>query len=244
MTQERTLYRIGSLFALLGVVVTILAFMMGPMDLDSHNIQSVLQTFAANAGRLHLHGLGISLGSLLILGFFVVLQRSLLEGAAGSWGLVGLAAAVVSTVIHLIGAMMGGSVMPALAEGYMLASPEASQAAIQVGVGFFTFYEALLAPTFLSFAATIIFFATALLLSKRYPAWLGWAAVIPGIWTAAGGVVFVIAGPLGASNLMALFIPGFMLSTIWIFVVGIYLWLLGKETVEIASSNPHYRASH
>jgi hypothetical protein len=229
MPQERMLFRIGSVFAILGVAISTLAFLLGPMELDSHNIQAVMQTFASNSGRLQLHGLGISLGSLLILGFFVALQRSLLEGTASAWGWIGLVAAVVSTVINLIGATMGGSVMPALSQAYMLASQDVTQAAMQVGMGFYTFYEALLAPTFLSLGVTVLFFATALLLSPRYPTWLGWAAVIPGIWTAAGGVAFIFAGPMGAADLMAFLIPGFMLSTVWIFVVGIYLWLMGRR---------------
>jgi hypothetical protein len=229
MINERALFQIGSISAMLGVVISIFSTMLGPMNLDSHDIRSVLQTFASQTGRLQLHGLGVSLGSLFILGGFIALQRSLQEGTAGAWARFGLLAAIVSTVLHLLGAMMGGSVLPALAEAYMQASPEQSTAALQVGGGFYTFYEALLAPTFLTLAATTLTFAIALVLEKRYPIWLGWAAVIPGIWTAAGGVAFVLVGPMGAADIMLLFVPGFMLSIVWIFVVGIYLWSFAKN---------------
>jgi hypothetical protein len=229
VTQERALFRIGGLSAMLGVGVSMVATFLGPLGLDSHDTQAVLQKFTADTGRLQMHGLGVSLGSLLMLGGFVALQRSLLEGAAGAWARLGLVAAVVATVIHLIGAMMGGSVMPAVAESYMLASPELSAAAMHVGAGFYVFYEALLAPTFLTLAAAILTFSIATLLADHYPAWLGWAGLIPGIWAAVGGVAFVLVGPIGAADIMLLFVPGFMLAIVWVLLIGIHLLFLQKE---------------
>jgi hypothetical protein len=228
LTQDRTIFRIGGLTAMLGAAISILSAMLGPLDLDSHNTEAVMQTFAANTTRMHIHGLGISLGSLLLLWGFVGIQRSLLEGTAGVLARLGLAAAVVATVIHLIGAMMGGSVLPALAEAYLLASPGETAAVLHVGAGFYTFYEALLAPTFLTLAAATLAFAAAVLLANRYPAWLGWAGLLSGIWAAAGGFAFIFAGPIGTADIMLLFVPGFMLAIVWIFVVGIYLWFLGR----------------
>lgn len=146
---------------------------------------------------------------------------------------LGLAGAVVMTAIHLVGAMMGGSVLPALAERYLLSSPAEAPAALQIGGGFYLFYEALLAPTFLTLAATVLLFGTATLLAGHFPAWLGWGAVVSGLWTAVGGVAFVFAGPLGAAEIMGPFMPGFLLSMVWVFTVGVFLWRMARTDEKV-----------
>jgi hypothetical protein len=224
MSEDRELDRIGGACAMLGVAVGVAAAMLGPMDLDSHDIQAVQQAFAASPGRMHLHGLGVSLGTLLMLGGFVALQRSLSGGKAGALARLGLAAAVVMTAIHLLGAMMGGSVLPALAESQALDPAGEGAGALWVGQGFYVLYESLLAPTFLTLAATVLLFSTAFLWSIHYPAWLGWVGIIAGTWTAAGAVAFVFAGPIDAADLMLRFVPGFMLCMAWVFIAGFLLW--------------------
>lgn len=168
-TKEQSVYRIGGLCAMLGVLFGVIFAMLGPMNLDSHDMPSVLQTFATNANQLHLHGLGITLGTLLILGGFVAIHRSLIEGESASWGRMGLAIAIVMTVIHVLGAMMGGSVMPAVAESYMQASTDHVQTAMLIGKGYYILYEALLAPTFITLSVTVTLFAIAILRGKISP---------------------------------------------------------------------------
>jgi hypothetical protein len=229
MAHERQLFKIGGISAMLGVGISIFSTLLGPLGLESHDMEAVLQEFAAHPNRLQMHGLGVSLGALLMLGGFVALRHSFVGGAAAAWARLGMAAAIVETVIHLIGAMMGGSVMPALAESFTLASVELSSAAMQVGGGFYVFYEALLAPTFLTLAATILTFSIATLLADHYPSWLGWAGLVTGIWAAIGGVAFIWVGPIGAADIMLLFVPGFMGAIVWVFVIGIHLVFLQKE---------------
>lgn len=222
------LYRIGGLSAMLGVLLGVIFAMMGPMNLDSDDMDSVLQTFAADKGKLQFHGLGVTVGALLTLGGLVALHRSLLDGRAAAWARLGLAAAIVKTVLHVIGPMMGGSIMPAVAESYVQATVEDAHAALLVGKGFFIFYEALLVPTLILLSATVLLFAIAVLKSNVYPVWAGWAAIIPGLYTAGGGVAFLFAGPMGAPAIMNVVMPGFMLSMVWILIMGIYLFKLKK----------------
>lgn len=225
-TYQENLLRIGGMSAMIGVLLGIIFAMMGPMNLDSNDMDSVLRTFAANKGKLQFHGLGVTLGALMLLGGFVALHRSLSDGPPAAWARLGFAAAIVKTVIHVIGPMMGGSVMPAVAESYVNASLEYAPAALQVGKGFFIFYEALLAPTLLTLSITLLLFAIAILKSNRYPLWLGWFAIVSGLYSAAGGVAFLFAGPMGAQDIMNVALPGFMLSMVWIFIAGVYIYKL------------------
>jgi hypothetical protein len=229
MDRQDTLIRIGGLSAMLGVVVAVGGALLGPLDLPSHDIRAVLETFSGSVGRFQLHGLAVSVGTLLILGGFVALQASIPEGAAGAWARLGLAAAVVMTVVHLLGAMMGGSVLPTLAELHATTPDGDSSASLLVGHGLYVFYESLLAPTFLTLAATVLLFSAAVLQSNYYRRWHGWLGAVAGMWTAAGAAAFAVAGPIGAADLLVLFIPGFMLGMVWIFAIGVLLWRRGAD---------------
>jgi hypothetical protein len=231
--NEQKLIKISAISAMLGVVIAIVSAMMGPRDLNFENIHQVLQTFKTNKELLKIHGLGVSLGALLILGGFIGLRWSLNNEAASPWARLGLAVAVVKTVIHLTGAMMGGSVIASFAEAYFIHG--ATSEALWVGRGLYIFYEALLAPTFLTLAACILLFGIAVLKSKRYPVWLGWVAFIPGIWTGIGWIVFVMTGPIDVSHVMMAFIPGFMLSMIWLFITGIFMLRPAQSSTQRSS---------
>jgi hypothetical protein len=226
LLQQNNLFRIGGLSAMSGVVLGIVFAMLGPMNLDPQDMDSVLQTFAADKGKLQFHGLGVTLGAFLTLGGLVALSRSLLIGPSAAWARLALAVAIVKTVLHVIGPMMGGSVMPAIAESYLRAPLDSAAGAMSVGKGFFIFYEALLAPTLLVLSVTVLLFAAAVFKSKIYPVWTGWAAMIAGLYAAAGGVAFIFTGPMGAADIMNVVMPGFMLSMVWIFIMGMYLFRL------------------
>jgi hypothetical protein len=221
MTQERTLIRTGGICAILGAVVTLASIMLGPTDLDSSDTAVVMQYFADNAGRLQVHGLGVAVGKLLMLGGFVALYTSLRDSG---WARMGLAGAVVMTVINIIGPMMGGAVLPAIGQAYGQLPAAETAAALYAAQGFYYFYEALLAPSLLTMAAALLPFVTAVLQSDRYPTWLGWLGLIVGIWVMIGGAAFSLVGPAGAADLMNLFVPGFMLSIVWLLIAGVYLW--------------------
>jgi hypothetical protein len=208
---------------MLGVIITIIAFVLGPMGYDSHNTAAVMEYFAANTGRLQVHGLGVAVGKLLILGGFVALHASLRGSPGTAWAQLGLAAAIVTTVINVIGPMMGGSVMPAVAQTYVRTSTGETAAALQAAQGFYLFYQALLGPTLISLAAALLPFAIAILQADRYSAWLGWLALIVGLWLVVGGMAFFLVGAAGAADIMNFFIPAFMLAMAWIFIVGVYL---------------------
>jgi len=117
---------------------------------------------------------------------------------------------------------MGASVLPAFAESYMLQG-ETSEA-LWVGRGLYVFYEALLAPTFLTLATTIRLFGIAVLKADNYPGWSGCLAIVSGIRAAIGWIAFVVVGLIESADVMPVFIPGFMVSMIWLFIIGVLMW--------------------
>jgi hypothetical protein len=231
--EPRVILRIGGAAVMLGVLTGLLAAMLGPMDLPSHDMGAVLAGFATDAARLRVHGLGVSVGALLVLAGLATLARAMPPGPGRIWASLGLAMGIAKTGLHLVGGMMGGSVLPAVAAAHAAAPAGHEVAALQAGATAFIFYEALLAPTFLTLGATVLLFALAVRAAGVFPAWLGWAATVPVAWTLAGGVAFILAGPLGAADIMLALVPGFMLAMIYLFILGLYLWQRAPVLVEV-----------
>jgi hypothetical protein len=223
MTQERSVAQVGSVFAMLGAVITVVSFMLGPMGYDSHDAAAIAGYFADNAGRLQVHGLGVALGKLLLLGGFVALYRSLRQSPAALWAQLGLAAAIVTTVLNVVGPMVGGSVMPAVAQASLQVAAGDAAGPLQVVQGFYLFYQGLLGPTLLTLAAAVVPFAIAILRTQTYPPWIGWFGLVAGIWLVVGGFAFFLAGAQRADDIMTYFVPGFLLAIVWLFLVGVYL---------------------
>jgi hypothetical protein len=222
MTPPVSLARFGGGAAMLGVLIAFASVTIGPMVADPHDVPAVLADFAATPGLLHLHGLGVTVGTLLLLIGFHALASSLAAGQAQWWARVAFAAATVMTAFHLLGATLGGAVLPTLATQALVAGHDS--AAVSAAAGLYILYEALLAPTFLTLTLTAVLFCRALLSASHYPAWLGWAGLLPAAWTGIGGIVFLLVGPLHAADMLLAFIPGFMLVKLWVFAVGATMW--------------------
>ena len=215
--------RVGAAALMLGVVAAFAGFAIGPMVPDPSDLGAVVQGFAEAPARSHLHSLGISFSTLLLLFGYVALFDGLVTTRARRWARPGVTAAAVMTVIHLLGATLGGQVLPTLAAQALDGGPDGSAFAVATA-STYVLYEALLAPTFLTLSMTTALFACALIASQEYPSSLGWAGLVPAAWTAAGGVAFLVVGPLQAAELLMWFIPGFMLAMVWVFAVGATMW--------------------
>ncbi len=215
--------RIGAAALMLGVVSAFAGFAIGPMASDAYDLPAVLQGFAEAPTRSHLHGLGISVSALLLLFGYRALAGGLADASARWWAQAGLAAAVVKTAIHLLGATLGGNVLPTLAAQSLDGGPDAPAITAAAG-SIYVLYEALLAPTLLMLAMTTALFACALIASTEHSSVLGWAGLPPAAWAGVGGVTFILVGPLQAAELLLPFLPGFMLAMVWIFAVGVVSW--------------------
>lgn len=215
--------RIGAAALMLGVIAAFAGFAIGPMVPDPSDLGAVVQGFADAPARSHLHSLAISFSTLLLLFGYVALFDGLVTTRARKWARPAVTAAAVMTVIHLLGATLGGQVLPTLASQALDGGPDGSAFAVATATAY-VLYEALLAPTFLTLTMTTALFACALIASEEYPNSLGWAGLVPAAWTAAGGVVFLTVGPLQAAELLMSFIPGFMLAMVWAFAVGAAMW--------------------
>lgn len=238
MTQEQRFFRTGGMFAVLGAAMTLVSIMLGPLDLEADGPADVMAYFADNAGRLQVHGLGVTAGKLLMLGGLVALYTSL---RTSGWARIGLAGAVVATAINIVGPVFGGAVLPAIGQAYAQLPEVEAAGALYPAQSFYYFYEALLAPSLLTMAVALLPFAAAVLQANRYPAWLGWLGLPVGAWLVVGGVAFSMVGPASAPAIINFFAPGFMLSILWVLIAGVYLWRMSGGPVDEPGSDDEHR---
>jgi hypothetical protein len=238
MTQQQRFLRTGGMFAVLGAAIILASMMLGPLDLRADGPATVMAYFADNAGRLQMHGLGVTVGKLLMLGGFVALYTSLGDNG---WAKMGMAGAVLATAINIVGPVFGGAVLPAIGQAYVQLPAGEAAGALYPAQSFYYFYEALLAPSLLTMAVVLFAFALAVLQTNRFPGWLGWLGLPLGVWLVAGGVAFSLVGPPDAPGIINFFAPGFMLSILWVLIAGIYLWRDGDGPVDERSSAGQHR---
>ena len=74
------------------------------------------------------------------------------------------------------------------------------------------------------FGLTVSVFGISMLLSRRFPTWLGWLGLLGGLGTLAAGIAQAYTGfsPLA----MMLSMPAGCVLLLWAIVVGAFLWRL------------------
>ena len=217
---ERALSRIGSVSAIVGAILLIVANILHPRGAPFGDTKAHLQEIAGSGIYLGDH-IGIAVGALLVVGGLVAIYRSITAGAGAACARLGFAAALASAALITVVIAIDGIAIKAVATAWASSQdPALFQAAFvleQVGVGLFSML------IFLFFGVTFILYGLAVALSDVYPKWLGWAALVLGIVAALIGLVQAYNGP---STLLTnqLFPIASVLLTVWVLVMGVLLW--------------------
>ncbi|HET8568967.1 MAG TPA: DUF4386 family protein [Candidatus Limnocylindria bacterium] len=158
-----------------------------------------------------------------------------LEATAGS------ALARVANVASLVGGTfvcastaIDGFGRKALATNWLASPATSADAALQSAIGTQLFGGALWTfGMLIFFGLAFVAFGAATSVSRRYPAWFGWAAIGSGaVSTAAATLRMVANGDEPVSEL--LFLASSVTITIWALVLGVMLW---RGASEGASAN-------
>jgi len=213
--------RIGSAAAVLGAVVLLVATMLHPMRADPNDPGAAFAEYAADRFWVASH-FAQFVGALLIFAGLHALTRSL-EGDRGRpladlALLVAVAALASAAVLQAVDGVALKVMVDRWAAAPAVQKPAAFEAAlavrhIEVGVAAFS--------TFL-FGTAGVLFGIALAAGGRYPAWLGWLAIIGGAGTMVGGVLTAFTGFSPAE--MSVAMPSNVVMLVWIAASGIVLW--------------------
>ena len=178
---ERLLLRLGAVAAVVGTVMQVAAG-SSQSALLGVPADSALPALAAQPGWVWpLTYLGFIFGALLWVCALIALAASLPDGAAWALGRLAVAMVIVGATLHAVDGSLNAGGLPALARAWAAAPPAEQGEILQSGELLLTLLEGTWAGMVMLFhGLPFVLAGLAVVLSGRFPAWLGWVGVIGG----------------------------------------------------------------
>lgn len=226
---ERSLFRIGSVSAIVGAILAIVVNLLHPRSATLENPEAFLRMIAGSGVWVGDH-VGVVFAVLLITGGLVAVYRSITREPGAAWARLGFAGTLVSAAILCVLMATDGIAIKVLSKVWANA-PDAEKAAAfhvahalaQVNLAVFSVW------IIVFFGVTIILYGLAVVTSDVYPKWLGWVALLAGLGSALIGLNQAYRGPsFLVSNV--LFVIFSLIITIWVLVIGFLLWRKAGST--------------
>jgi hypothetical protein len=229
--EDRAVFRWGSWAAIIGGIVALAANIMHPRPENFDDaIASEIDMVASSDGWITIH-VAILAASLLIAFGLYALARSMKGGPAEGIARIAIGGLLLSTPIAITTFLIDGYAMKAVADSFAADPTQAATATAVAHIGWALFMGSII--TFLGISPALFGWAAAK--DGRYPAWLGWTAVIFGIGSIGIGILGTIDG---ASQ--AVFI-GFSITsgilTLWVIAAGIMVGRRASEPIPIPESS-------
>jgi len=196
-----------------------------------------LQAIAGNDAWVAIH-LTILVAILLVIGGLVGLARLLDDGPGGPLARIGIAAALLGGALATVSTSMDGFAMKPLALDWAAAPASDAAAALRLAdavqvLGFGIWSMGILVLFGMAFAC----FGAAVVISGRFPAWLGWMAVASGVGSAVAALLQIAnTGEVQAAE--TLFFATSLLATLWAFAVGVLVWRDPREPGRARAPGP------
>lgn len=221
MSTDKALFRLGGIAAIFGSLLGLVGNLIHPVT-PLNDPEGVAHVIAHSDAWFGIH-FAIVIGIGLMLGGLVALARSIPEGWAGALSRLGLFAGTAGIAIGLILVILDGVAAHQLARQWANAPADLKPVALQAVLANETTNFALASLFNLVFAgATYILFGLAVALSKVYPKWMGWVAVVAGTGSVAAGFIQAAAGvPTTASRILTIIGP--TVITLWTATIGVLL---------------------
>jgi hypothetical protein len=227
MSTIQPLAYLGAVAAFVGVVLLIVSTLLHPLDSDPSDAPAAFAEYAADSHYVWSHlgqfagffGLGIGL---------VAFAATFEPGWTAAWARVGLAGTVASIAVAATLQAVDGVALKVTVDRWAAATGEArllayeaAHAVRQIEIGFASFLSVL-------FGLTLIAFSLAILLSTRYPAWLGVIGLLDGLGMLVAGAVQASMGFSGLA--MALSMLSSSVFLIWAILASSLMWRLASQS--------------
>jgi len=223
MSTQQHLARIGAAAAMGGAVTLFVATLLHPMSADPNDPPAAFAEYAADRLWVASH-LGQFLGVAALGVALVALGATMEAGAPSAWARIGVVGTAASVATAAALQAVDGVALKVMVNRWMQASGEARARAFegafavrQVEVGLASLLSVL-------FGLTVLAFGISMLLTRRFPTWLGWLGLLGGLGTLAAGIAQAYTG--FSPFAMMLSMPAGCVLLLWAIVVGAFLWRL------------------
>jgi hypothetical protein len=220
-STNQWIFKLGGVAAILGSLLAGAGNILHPITPrdDPEGVAHVI----AESGQWTLIHMVIVFGTLLMLAGLVAIRHTAKGGLPEALAKLGLYAGIIGVTIGIICVTLDGVAAKALADQWAsLTGPEKD-----IGLNMVSLNETMnfaLAGLFnMTFAGIpFILLGLAVSLSKTFPRWLGWTAVLAGTGSVGGGLVQLFSGR--PTNLtLILTIIGPTVICLWLLVMGVLL---------------------
>ena len=208
--------------------------LLHPSASAPNDLPAALAEYAASS-----HWVGIHLGQFVgvaVMGMALVALAATLEpGRAAAWGRFGLAGAVASMAVYAALHGVDGVSNHVMAHRWAAATGDARALAYEAALAVRQIEVGLTSLFSLLFGSTLTVFGLAMLLSTRYPTWLGGIGLLGGLGTVAVGLE---QASNGFSDLaLTIFMVVGAVDLIWVIVTSILMWRLAPQFVGNSDSS-------
>jgi hypothetical protein len=229
LTREQMFLRIGAVCAILGAVVSVAAGAGFGNITNELGTEAVLRYLAARPGWYWpTVQLGFVLGALLWVGALAALASSLTRGVGWALGRLGTASVIVGATIHVVDSAVSGFGLAHLAEAWAVATGSEKSILLHNGETLLMILGGTWAGVLMLFhGLPFVLFGLAVVLDRRYSAWLGWIGFVGGLGSLLCGVTMLLGVGLVPEGLFIVFA---LVVSLWMVAMGVLMWRRAATT--------------
>ena len=212
--------------AICGALMLFSSTLLHPMNADPSNPVEAFTEYAADSLWVTSH-LGQFLGIGLLGAALLSLASTMEAGKPSVWARIGVLGTAASIAVAAVLQAVDGGALKVMVDRWAQASGEARALAFegafavrQIEMGMASFLSIL-------FGLTISAFGISLLLSRRFPSWLGWLGLVGGIGTVTAGTAQAFTG--FSTVAMMLSMTSSCVLLLWAIAVGTFMWRLAPR---------------
>jgi hypothetical protein len=230
MSSEMTaqpMARIGAAAALLGASFLFVSTLLHPLSADPNDASAAFAEYAASSGWVWIH-LGQFVGLALVGLALVALADTIEEGRAAAWARLGLAGAAASMAVAATLQAVDGIALKVMVDRWAAAGADVRGQLFEAGFAVRQIEIGLGALLSVLSGVTLCVYGLALIVSRRYPGWIGWAGLLDGAGVTAAGAAQAKVGFAEPAMTMSMVASSGML--IWLVIIAVLMWRLPLRT--------------
>ena len=213
--------KLGSAAAIVGAIFLVAGTILHPSGADPADAAAAFSEYAADRLWIASH-LAQFIGVVFMFFGLVALADTLRDETTGWLARLGVHTAVAALAATAILQAVDGVALKAMVDVLASAGPDQKQSSHLAALAVRQIEIGTAGSTAILFGAAVVLLAIAVVMSVKYPNWLGWLGVAGGIGTIAGGILCAFTGFSKIEMNVAM--PSNLMLVIWMGLIGTWMW--------------------
>ena len=220
---DRTLLKTGGAMAVLATGLAFLGNVLHPRSTGYYDDPVAWLDHNTDSSIWFASHVLILVGSILLVGAFVALTRSLAGTRGYGLGHLALANALIGTIVMLVLLVIDGLVVSELSDVWVAHGAHSDDAVLSGTILYYTIFNLLYVSMMTLFGLAPIFYGAAMLVSRTFPRWFGRAGIALGSAAVAGALLSMVDVNRKALDATVWPVTS-SLVVFWFLGTGILLW--------------------